>query len=148
MISWPAAKEIRWVKPSITTVSPSRTWAATASCMLRTLEATGDAPPLTLREAQQAGVRSRDRAQPLVDHPEGGIDVLRADHQRRREAQRAASGAQQQQAALERFLHQAVDHVRRRLAGRAVLHELDPDHEATPADVADAGVARRQRLHP
>src|SRR6476659_631502 len=31
MISCPAAKQIRWVKPSIATVSPSRTRSATAS---------------------------------------------------------------------------------------------------------------------
>src|SRR5689334_20136949 len=146
MISCPAAKEIRWVKPSITTVSPSRTWAATASCMLRTLEATGDAPPVTRRDAAGAHVRSRERAQPLVDHPERGVDVLRSRYQRRREPERAASGAQQQQAARERLLDQAVDQVRRRLAGGAVLHELDPDHEAASADVADARVARRQGL--
>src|SRR5919206_171677 len=38
MISWPAAKQIRWVNPSIATVSPSRTSSATASCIDATLE--------------------------------------------------------------------------------------------------------------
>src|SRR5438034_9208173 len=37
MISWPAAKQIRWVNPSMATVSPSRTRSATASRMDVTL---------------------------------------------------------------------------------------------------------------
>src|SRR5919204_6215348 len=37
MISWPAAKQIRWVNPSIATVSPSRTSSATASRIETTL---------------------------------------------------------------------------------------------------------------
>src|SRR5262245_53762276 len=37
MISCPAANEIRWVKPSIATVSPSWTSSATASCIVVTL---------------------------------------------------------------------------------------------------------------
>src|SRR5579863_9362742 len=35
MISWPAANGIRWVNPSIATVSPSCTWRSTASDRLR-----------------------------------------------------------------------------------------------------------------
>src|SRR2546429_759144 len=38
MISCPAAKQIRWVKPSIATVSPSRTRSATASRIVVCLE--------------------------------------------------------------------------------------------------------------
>src|SRR2546426_2663238 len=52
MISWPAAKQIRWVKPSIATVSPSRTRSATASCIVVTLELIGRPP--VLRAAQDA----------------------------------------------------------------------------------------------
>src|ERR671937_2670707 len=40
MISCPAAKQIRWVKPSIATVSPSRTRSATASCIETTFSVT------------------------------------------------------------------------------------------------------------
>src|SRR5215203_748425 len=39
MISWPAANEMRWVKPSMATVSPSRTSVAMASRMEATLVA-------------------------------------------------------------------------------------------------------------
>ena len=39
--SWPAACGIRWVKPSIATVSPSRTVAAIASASV-TISATSD----------------------------------------------------------------------------------------------------------
>src|SRR5438445_13712948 len=41
MISCPAAKQIRWVNPSMATVSPSRTRSATASCIDTTLPASG-----------------------------------------------------------------------------------------------------------
>ncbi len=37
MISWPAAKQMRWVKPSTATVSPSRTSSAIASRIEATL---------------------------------------------------------------------------------------------------------------
>src|ERR1051325_6581149 len=43
MISWPAANEMRWVKPSIATVSPSRTTSRTASAIDATFEAVTDA---------------------------------------------------------------------------------------------------------
>jgi hypothetical protein len=39
MISWAAANEMRWVKPSIATRSPSWTWAAIASPSGTTLDA-------------------------------------------------------------------------------------------------------------
>src|SRR6478752_247015 len=38
MISWPAANEIRWVNPSIATVSPSRTSSRTASAIDATFD--------------------------------------------------------------------------------------------------------------
>src|SRR2546427_3948415 len=41
MISWPAAKQIRWVNPSMATVSPSRTSSRTASRMVATLPPSG-----------------------------------------------------------------------------------------------------------
>src|SRR5438445_13569626 len=52
MISWPAAKQIRWVKPSIATVSPSRTRSATASRIVVCLELIGR--PAVIRSAQDA----------------------------------------------------------------------------------------------
>src|SRR5207247_5667908 len=39
MISCPAAKQIRWVNPSMATVAPSRTSSATASRIVATFEA-------------------------------------------------------------------------------------------------------------
>src|SRR5919197_2249148 len=41
MISCPAAKQMRWVKPSMATVSPSRTRSATASRIEVTLPVSG-----------------------------------------------------------------------------------------------------------
>src|SRR5438874_1646419 len=52
MISWPAAKQIRWVNPSIATVSPSRTRSATASRIVVCLELIGR--PAVVRPAQDA----------------------------------------------------------------------------------------------
>src|SRR5919197_5061602 len=63
MISWPAAKQIRWVKPSIATVSPSRTSSPTASaivvCLLVpahpvTRDTRSLGAPAVLRAAQDA----------------------------------------------------------------------------------------------
>src|SRR5439155_16253678 len=52
MVSCPAAKQIRWVKPSIATVSPSRTRSATASRIVVTLELIRR--PAVVRPAQDA----------------------------------------------------------------------------------------------
>src|SRR2546430_1899541 len=71
MISWPAAKQIRWVKPSMATVSPSRTSAATASRIDVTLDSATRCSgpelvdgPLVLVEAPGLG----DPAVPHVIH--------------------------------------------------------------------------------
>src|SRR5687768_1521671 len=53
MISWPAAKGIRWVKPSRAIVSPSRTSSATAA----------------------ARVAGRATSAPRVPRRDGGVDV-------------------------------------------------------------------------
>src|SRR6266581_3722181 len=85
MISWPAAKQMRCVNPSMTTVSPSCT-------------------------------------------------------------KRALPGAEQQQAPLERPLHQLVGDLGRRLAGLAILDELDADHQAAATHLADARVLLLQAV--
>src|SRR5216117_2512939 len=82
MISWPAAKQIRWVNPSMATVSPSRTSSATASFIVATL-LTGHPPgsrpaigrPPVLRASEDAelvplGVEhDRPEAPVLLDEP-------------------------------------------------------------------------------
>src|SRR5258706_14289525 len=55
MISWPAANEMRCVKPSIATVSPSRTTSRMASAIEATFE------PLT----SAGGLDTRDRVSRL-----------------------------------------------------------------------------------
>src|SRR5919109_5677134 len=82
MISWPAAKQIRWVNPSIATVSPSRTRSATASRIETTLfipplldvrVASGVWGPAVLRPAEDAELvplrvlHHRPEAASLVD---------------------------------------------------------------------------------
>ena len=78
MISWPAAKPMRWVKPSIATVSPSRTTSAIASCIVATLEvrmaedvagSAGGAEALSHEAARAlAGSRPADVGQPVRGH--------------------------------------------------------------------------------
>src|SRR2546427_10261749 len=127
MISWPAAKQMRCVNPSMTTVSPSWTCAAMAACMDITLEGAPSASSVQLIEA-------------LVDDPQRRIHVVLVDHERRRQAQRALPGAEQQQPLAEGPHHEVVHQLRRRLASGPILHELDPDHQAQPAHFSDRGV--------
>src|SRR6478609_6789630 len=55
MISWPAANEIRWVNPSIATVSPSRTSSRTASAIDATFDVvTGPVSATAVRERGSA----------------------------------------------------------------------------------------------
>src|SRR5690242_14353999 len=62
MISCPAANEIRWVNPSIATVSPSRTRAAIASRIVATFEVvTGDGVAATARSAGDLAIVQRAR---------------------------------------------------------------------------------------
>src|SRR5919199_827258 len=76
MISWPAAKQIRCVNPSIATVSPSRTCSAIASCRVPTLS--GIRRPAVVGAAQHTElvslgvVHDRPEAPALVDAAEHG----------------------------------------------------------------------------
>src|SRR2546426_2850065 len=128
MISCPAANEMRWVNPSMTTTSPSRTCRATASCMDSSLEPS----------AIGGGVSSiAHLVQALVDDPEGGVDVILIHDERGREPQRALPTAEEQEAFLEGAAHDFVGDVGRGLAGFAVLHEFHTNHESAPAHVSD-----------
>src|SRR3954454_4433037 len=82
MISCPAANEIRCVKPSIATVSPSWTSSATASCIVVTLlkvirhVSVPLAVPLAIRgSTKDAELVALDVGH---DRPEGGLTVDRA----------------------------------------------------------------------
>ncbi len=75
MISWPAAKPMRWVKPSIATVSPSCTSAATASRIDATLECSW---PAHHDAARSGGLRPRggDLRHGLAEDPQPGRDLV------------------------------------------------------------------------
>src|SRR4051794_15454012 len=78
MISCPAANEIRWVNPSIATVSPSWTSSATASCIVATLSELIRRLPVLLavpRSAEHAELVSLDV---FHDGPEGRLAIDRA----------------------------------------------------------------------
>src|SRR5512143_2423509 len=93
MISCPAAKQIRWVKPSMTTVSPSWTWAAMASCMETTFEACSVIGRRYAVNAAQPMTDNRRHSfqlfQALIEDRQGGIDVVVVHDERRRQTQRA-----------------------------------------------------------
>src|SRR5437867_2970908 len=92
MISWPAAKQIKCVKPSIATVSPSRTSSAIASCIVVTLDV------LMGRRGSRPGGYLVDG---LGEQPQRNIHFVRADGERRRHPDRRPAGLQDEQAALE-----------------------------------------------
>src|SRR5215213_4224977 len=88
MISWPAAKQMRCVKPSIATVSPSWTSSATASCIDATLVIASSqlgARPAVLRAPEDAELVALGVEH---DRPEGSLDVD-ASLDRRAERDRA-----------------------------------------------------------
>src|SRR5512132_3420946 len=83
MISWPAAKLIRWVKPSIATVSPSRTRSRTASCIEVTLLIAVAPTSQLFRRPVVAGPPQHAELVALdVEHdrPERSFDVDPAEH--------------------------------------------------------------------
>src|SRR5215210_3678523 len=122
MISWPAAKLIRWVNPSIATVSPSRTSAAIASAMVATFvvtaEVSGTGPSRVGRESarrfdardrtrrgrglEDVAVVARDVADGLAEDPERGLHLADAHRQGGGHPDRGLPALQDEQAALER----------------------------------------------
>src|SRR5688500_15870665 len=120
-ISCPAANEMRWVNPSMATVSPSRTRSAIASRIVATLEAVigsvwtgggGWAGPLArgLDLGQRAGCLGRvqdgpatagDGADRLGEDPQCRRHLVLADSQGRRHPDTGGTALQYEQAALE-----------------------------------------------
>src|SRR5437773_3377166 len=79
MISWPAARPMRCVKPSIATVSPSRTSSATASRMEATFDAVNAPPKQACREpAGGGGTSARGPGRTPLPSPCGFRFVERA----------------------------------------------------------------------
>src|SRR5579872_5623708 len=120
MISWAAAKQIRWVKPSMTTVSPSCTCCAIASRIVTTL----------LAGCTQLG-------QDFVDDVQAGARVVFVDDERRCDADGALATAEQQQPLLERVTFDVGDDQMLRRLGGAVLDELDAYNQPGAAHVTD-----------
>ena len=152
MISCPAAKPMRWVKPSIATVSPSRTSSAIASRIDATLRGHPAASSLA---ASAPAVDAAPRRRPLGRTSSGRRPRRRP---RRRSAGRSPSrpretvsagdirtlelaALEDEQAALEAG---PLD-----LLGVLGRVELDAEHQALAADVADEPVeALDQRPQP
>src|SRR5688500_20016523 len=150
MISCPAANEMRWVKPSIATVSPSRTRSATASRMEATFETlTAGSIEQPMRGVPSAlswlagdlavvhparcdglqrnpgGVRSNRRDR-LAEDPNRGVHVRRRGDERRAEPNDLDPALQHEEAPFEA----GPLHGFRELRGS----ELDADHQALAAD--------------
>src|SRR5690242_17956375 len=113
MISCPAAKQMRWVNPSIATVSPSRTRSATASRIVATLPPSGIAafgccvrPLLLIGWAEQdaelvpLGVLQYGpgRLGSSVAHDHGGTELDEPGHLR-------VAGSHRGQVQMETVLH-------------------------------------------
>src|SRR4029077_5968593 len=124
MISWPAAKEIRCVKPSIATVSPSWTSAATASCIVVTLLTP---PPPALRGRFDLG-------DDLLEELERGLRLVLAEHERRAHPNVGVAAPEDQQTLAEgRLLDRG---------GLIVVGERHADPQGPAAYVGDDRVAR------
>src|SRR5438876_6262127 len=107
MISWPAAKQIRCVKPSIATVSPSRTRSATASRIEATLPA-------------MAALGGRDLGAGLLEDRHGRVRLVLPEDERRRHPDRVVAAPEHQGATPEGGLLHEV--------GRLMVAEPDADH--------------------
>src|SRR4051812_8092649 len=111
MISWPAAKEMRWVNPSIATVSPSRTNSRTASAIDATfdgaIELAGGLHPadrarrLGRVEDRLVGTLAGNLCDGLAEDPQRRRHLGLADDQRRRHPDRRPAALEHEQAALE-----------------------------------------------
>src|SRR5829696_287997 len=109
MISCAAAKQMRCVKPSMTTVSPSCTKRATASRIDMTLPGVGSGEwgvgpdctaPLPTPHSRPAHA-SRHLRQALADDPQRRVHVVLVDRERGCEAEGAPAAAEQEEAAVE-----------------------------------------------
>src|SRR6266550_6249656 len=142
MISWPAAKEMRWVKPSIATVSPSRTRSPTASAIEATFEALTSAGGLDPGDRVGRLGRRKNPAMLAGDIGDGrGEQGQRHIHlglrhrQARRHADRRPAAFEDEEPPLEGG---PLD-----LLGVLGGVELDADHQAPTANVGDE---RREML--
>src|SRR5690349_6488496 len=100
MISCPAAKQMRWVKPSITSESPSCTDSATASFIEQSLDAPIGSSGLQLLVERCARLAAHvvllvELAHALVEHLQADLDLVLPDDQRRREADGALAAREQ-----------------------------------------------------
>src|SRR5919197_1374513 len=133
MISWPAAKQMRWVNPSMATVSPSRTSSPIASRIDATfpsaMDRSGALRSLFGESRVARGAAFLHLGAGLLEDLEAGLGLVRADHQRGRDPHGPVTGAERQDTAPERGLLHGV--------GRVVLRELDTDHEAQAPDLRD-----------
>ena len=83
----------------------------------------------------------------LIENREYAVRLRRREHQRRRQADGVPAGAEDQHAARERALDDGVALLHRPRLRHPILHELDPDHQAAAADVADDRVLLLQFPH-
>src|SRR5579885_235642 len=80
---------------------------------------------------------SADLVQTLLYRIDGEIGLFLRNDQRRAESDGVRSGPEKEQAALERQLDEVIAEVGSAFFRGLVLHQLDPDHQAQSADIAD-----------
>ena len=132
-----ACSSIRSTPSASTRIGPS---SPTICRALRPVTASGRA----------CGDGGQHLGQRLLEDVEQLVELGRRDRQRRREHGHPVARAEEEAPAAGGLPHLDADVLgrRERLLGVAVGHELEPDEEALPADVADAREAARQRTQP
>src|SRR5213594_677178 len=150
MISCPAAKQIRWVKPSMATESPSRTSSPTASRIEETFEAVA-IRSLSARRRRRSGrlgcfracfVRADgppERLRPYPPHVDARFledaksrrDLRQVDDERRGHPDHRIPGPEDQRPPQEAGDLDGV--------GRLGVLELDTDHEPRPRTSLTSG---------
>ena len=83
----------------------------------------------------------------LVEDAHCGVGLIFRQDQGRREAERIAAGAENEQAPIEAFAHHAVALAGGALFGLPIANELNADHQAATSHIADDRVLLHQALH-
>src|SRR5690242_10231743 len=76
----------------------------------------------------------------ILENVERDIGFTLVYNQRGREPDAVFAAAENQKAALEGEIHDAITQLRRSLACRLIFDDLDADHQTAAANIADDGV--------
>ena len=83
-----------------------------------------------------------------LDNVERLHHLRRGDHERRRQCQHIAHGRLEREPLIECAIEHLLSEAVVRLLRRPVLHELNSEHQATPAHITDCGKSAAHLLQP